>query len=155
MIANIQFSKNFSLYEMFISQQATRLAIEEQFNPSEAVLTNLENLCKNVLQPLRTELNVPVSVSSGYRCARVNTLIGGASRSQHLTGMAADIQCFTLGNETLLKKIVAMQLPFDQMINEFNYAWVHVSFDASKDRRQVLEAYKNAQGITKYRNIVV
>ena len=150
---NIQFTKNFSLDELLESQQARRLSIDEQFDPSDAVLKNLEALCKNILQPLRDTIKMPLSVSSGYRCPRLNTMIGGASRSQHLSGHAADIQCFQLGNEGLLKKISTMKLPFDQMINEFNYAWVHISYDPSRNRKEILEAYKNNKFETKYRKI--
>ncbi len=153
MIRDRRFSKNFTLYELLESQQARRFMIDEQFNPTEEVILNLEALCKNILQPIRDELKTAVSITSGYRCPRVNALIGGAARSQHLTGQAADIACFKTGNEKLFRRIASMNLPFDQMINEFNFAWVHISYDASKKRKQMLEAYKNANGETKYRNL--
>jgi zinc D-Ala-D-Ala carboxypeptidase len=81
----------------------------------------------------------------------VNTFIGGAAKSQHLTGHAADISDFKNGNEQLLRKIIEMKLPFDQMINEFQFKWVHVSFDLTKNRRQVLEAVKDKNHRTVYR----
>jgi hypothetical protein len=34
------------------------------------------------------------------------------------------------------------ELEFDQLINEFNYGWVHVSYNAGKNRMQVLDALK-------------
>lgn len=151
MRANIQLSKNFSLYELLVSQEATRLNMSEQFNPPDAVVNNLKALCVNILQPLREAIRIPLQISSGYRCPALNTRIGGATNSQHVTGNAADIQCFKIGNEKLLKKIKELNLPFDQMINEFNYAWVHVSFDPARNRRQILEAYKDAQNKTAYR----
>lgn len=43
------------------------------------------------LQKLREELNIPLTVTSGYRCKEHNTNIGGAKSSQHLLGNAADI----------------------------------------------------------------
>lgn len=155
MRANIQFTKNFSLYELLASQTATRANISEQFNPPDAVVNNLNALCVNILQPLRDAIRMPLQISSGYRCARLNSSIGGATGSQHLTGNAVDIQCFKLGNEKLLKKIKELNLPFDQMINEFNYAWVHVSYDARRNRKQILEAYKSANNKTVYRPIAI
>ena len=148
-------TKNFSLFEMLLSQQAARYAFDEQYEPSDKIIENLTLLCKHVLQPLRNELKTTISVSSGYRCPRLNSAIGGASKSQHLTGQAADIACFKTGNEALLRKIVAMKLPFDQVINEFNYRWVHVSYDPKRNRRQILEAYKNNMQQTKYREVVL
>ncbi|MEP7262998.1 MAG: D-Ala-D-Ala carboxypeptidase family metallohydrolase [Bacteroidota bacterium] len=154
MTDNQPLTKNFSLYEMLLSQQAARFSFDEQYQPSEKEIENLRLLCKHILQPLRDELKISVNVSSGYRCQRLNAMIGGAMRSQHLTGQAADIVCFKTGNENLLKKIVQLELPFDQVINEFNYRWVHVSYDLSRNRKQILEAYKNNLGQTKYREIV-
>ena len=136
---------------MLVSQTAVRMGFDEQFEPSPQIVKNLELLCINVLQPLRDALKYPVHVSSGYRCPRVNSSIGGASKSQHLFGQAADIQDFTNGNEYMLRKIVELKLPFDQMINEFGWQWVHVSFDVKRSRKQVLEATKNAKFQTVYK----
>ena len=151
MLPDRPFTKNFTLHEMLTSQTASRMGFAEQYEPSEKIISNLEALCENVLQPLRDTIKSPVIVSSGYRCLRVNTVIGGAAKSQHLTGHAADIQDFKNGNEFLLRKIVELELPFDQLINEFNFDWVHVSFDPRRDRRQVLEAYRDKNFKTRYR----
>jgi uncharacterized protein YcbK (DUF882 family) len=44
-----------------------------------------------VLEELRAHFQRPVSVTSGSRCRDYNKKIGGASRSQHTLGKAADI----------------------------------------------------------------
>jgi len=150
MIPNQQFTPNFSLHELLVSETAARKSFNEQFEPTPQVVENLRNLCIHVLQPLRDHLGYAVHVNSGYRCTRVNTLIGGVPSSQHLTGHAADIQDFTNGNEHLLKKIVELNLPFDQVINEFNYQWVHVSYDATHNRHVVLAATKDTNSKTVY-----
>lgn len=36
--------------------------------------------------------NRPVTINSGYRCAKHNAAVGGVSTSQHLLGKAADIE---------------------------------------------------------------
>ena len=153
MIPNRTLTKNFSLHEMLVSQTAARFGFNEQFDPSDKVVENLDALCKNILQPLRDAIKTPVHVNSGYRCLRVNTSIGGASKSQHLTGHAADIEDFKNGNEFIMRRIVEMGLPFDQIINEFNFQWVHVSFDPNRERRQILEAVKDKNFKTVYRTI--
>jgi uncharacterized protein YcbK (DUF882 family) len=43
------------------------------------------------LQQLRDIVARPVRIISGYRCAKHNAAVGGASNSQHLLGCAADI----------------------------------------------------------------
>src|SRR5688572_26904849 len=105
MISNFQFTKNFSLHEMLISQAAARFGFDEQFEPPDHVVKNLELLCTNILQRLPTAIKTPMHVNSGYRCLRVNSFIGGASKSQHLSGHA-DIDDFKNGNEFVLRKIV-------------------------------------------------
>ena len=44
-----------------------------------------------VLQAIRTHFGAAVTVNSAYRTHAKNKAVGGAARSQHLYGMAADI----------------------------------------------------------------
>lgn len=44
------------------------------------------------LQKIREHFKAPVYINSGYRCTIHNTNIGGAPKSKHLLGMAADIR---------------------------------------------------------------
>jgi uncharacterized protein YcbK (DUF882 family) len=44
----------------------------------------------DVLQIIRDEAHAPMIITSGYRCEAHNTAIGGAPKSQHLKGLAAD-----------------------------------------------------------------
>ena len=43
------------------------------------------------LEALRAEVMQPLKITSGRRCDRHNTAVGGASRSQHKLAIAADI----------------------------------------------------------------
>ena len=43
------------------------------------------------LQKIRDHFGKPVTISSGYRCAKHNKSVGGATASRHAKGMAADI----------------------------------------------------------------
>jgi uncharacterized protein YcbK (DUF882 family) len=45
-----------------------------------------------ILQNIRDYFNKPVTVTSGVRCVKHNTRVGGAKKSKHLTGEAADIK---------------------------------------------------------------
>lgn len=148
MIQNIQFTSNFSLYELLVTEH--RQFDEEQYNPPAEVVENLRLLCENILQPLRNALGTPIKVNSGYRCPSLNKAIKGATNSQHMTGQAADIIDLTHGNAALFKKIRDLNLPFDQIIDEFDFRWVHVSYDPHRNRKDVLQAVKNAAGKTVY-----
>jgi uncharacterized protein YcbK (DUF882 family) len=46
----------------------------------------------NILQAIRSHFGQPVTLTSGYRTPAHNKKVGGSHHSQHLYGMAADIQ---------------------------------------------------------------
>lgn len=79
----MKLSKNFTLSE-FASHDGA------PFPPD--VLTNLQELAKN-LQALRDYLGCPLKINSGYRSPAHNKAVGGAEKSQHVLGKAADISC--------------------------------------------------------------
>jgi hypothetical protein len=74
----MKLSKNFTLDELIKSPSATRWGFEEQFTPTQNIVDNLTLLCNKVLQPIRDILKDTLTISSGYRCPRLNAKIGGA-----------------------------------------------------------------------------
>jgi zinc D-Ala-D-Ala carboxypeptidase len=138
-------SKSFTLNELTKSQEATRLGIDN--TPNEEHILNLKLLCENVLQPIRDFYGMPLSVSSGYRSAKLCEAIGSSSKSQHTKGQAADFEIFGVANKDLADFVVK-NLDYDQCILEFwnenepNSGWVHCSFNASGNRKQFLKAEK-------------
>ena len=147
----MRLSKNFVLSEITRSNTAKRLGIENE--PTKQHLENLQRIVTNLLQPLRDELG-PIRISSGYRSKELNRAIGGSNKSQHCKGEALDIQFWKEGqmcNKEIYDWIIDNAIEFDQMINEFDFAWIHISLKKSKNRREVLEAYKDDDGDTKYR----
>ncbi len=147
----MRLSKNFVLSEITRSNTAKRLGIDNE--PTKKDLENLQRIVTNLLQPLRNHLG-PIRISSGYRSKELNRAIGGSNKSQHSKGEAVDIQFWKEGqmcNKEVYDWIIDNAVEFDQMINEFDFAWIHISLKKSKNRREVLEAYKDKDGDTKYR----
>lgn len=64
---------------------------KHNFEVPNDVLRNLIELAKN-LQVLRDEVKKPIKITSGYRPAQHNAKIGGATKSRHITGQAADFK---------------------------------------------------------------
>ena len=146
----MRLSKHFTLDEFIKSATATRLGIDN--TPDEKVLNCIQALVDNVLEPLRVHYGRPIIITSGYRCPKLNKAVGGSSTSQHAIGQAVDIRSVSDSredNKELFDMILEMKLPFDQLINEFGYDWVHVSF-SPRNRRQVLKAEKSG-GKTVYK----
>jgi len=115
------------------------------------VVANLTLLCEKVLEPLREGMKCPIRISSGYRSPELNKLIGGAKASQHNIGEAVDIDLDEKNAE--LFSYIVNNLDFDQIIWEFgddkNPDWVHVSYKAAGNRKQLLKALK-LNGKTSY-----
>jgi D-alanyl-D-alanine dipeptidase len=147
----MRLSKNFVLSEITRSNTAKRLGIDNE--PTKKDLENIQRLITNILQPLRNHLG-PIRISSGYRNKELNRAIGGSTKSQHSKGEALDIQFWKEGkmcNKEVYDWIIDNAVEFDQMINEFDFSWIHISLKKSNNRREVLEAYKDKDGNTKYR----
>jgi len=147
----MRLSKNFVLSEITRSDTANRLGINNE--PTKKDLENIQRLITNILQPLRNHLG-PIRISSGYRNKELNRAIGGSNKSQHCKGQACDVQFWKEGqmcNKEVYDWIIDNAVEFDQMINEFDFAWIHISLKKSNNRREVLEAYKDKDGDTKYR----
>lgn len=140
-------SKSFTLQELTKSQSAIRQGLDN--TPGADAIANLKTLAVNVLQPLRDYYARPVIITSGYRSPEVNELIGGSRTSDHCEGRAADVEIPGIANADIANWI-NQNLKFTQLILEFytpgipDSGWVHVSYDPSRLKNQVLTAYKQA-----------
>lgn len=54
-----------------------------------------------LLSRLRSVINTPIYINSGYRCNKENTRVGGVKNSYHKYGMAVDITVRTVSMEGL------------------------------------------------------
>ena len=147
----MRLSKNFVLSEVTRSNIAKRLGIENE--PSKKHLQNIKNIVINLIQPMRDAIG-PIRISSGYRSPNVNRAVNGSFKSQHCKGEALDLQFWSDGeisNKAIYDWVLSSDVEFDQMINEFDFSWIHISLKDKDNRKQVLEAYKDEDGDTKYR----
>ena len=150
----MKLSANFQLSELVKSQVAERKGISN--NPSPAHIDNLKALCVNVLQPIRSQFDAPVLISSGYRSGELNIAIGSSIKSQHIEGKAADIEVAGTDNKELAEW-VRDNLEFDQLILEFyrdgepDSGWIHISWDSGNNRNQLLRASRDEEGKTNYK----
>lgn len=139
-------TRHFNLEEFAHSQTAARLG--RRIEIPDEVVPAIRALCVNVLEPLRSDVRRSVWIMSGYRPAWLNKAVGGSKKSQHMKGEAADIQVSGMTPRQVMRRIIALELPFDQLILEFD-EWVHVSHSTEGNRSSVLTARK-VDGATRY-----
>jgi zinc D-Ala-D-Ala carboxypeptidase len=138
-------TKNFTLAEMTKSETALRHDMDN--TPGEQEIAALKLLAEKVLQPVRDHFGKGVKVNSGFRHPEVNAKVGGSKTSDHCRGQAADIEIPGIPNAELAEWIKD-NLDFRQLILEFytpgipDSGWVHVSYVAEDNKKQVLTATK-------------
>ena len=138
-------SKNFTLEEFIASNTAKRNGIDNGAHVTPQIEKSLANLAINALQPVRDKLGFAMTITSGFRCAKLNALVGGSKTSQHPKGEAADIQCFTNGKFDLKKTRAVFaalsETDVDQLLYERDSRgsiWVHVSYVSTKKNRHMI-----------------
>lgn len=133
-------TEHFALSEFLVSQTAQRLGIDN--TPSPEIVKNLTKTAE-MMEKVRTLLGDKViTITSGYRCPKLNTAIGSSMTSAHVQGQAADFICPDFGSvrECVIKIAHDKGIEFDQLIREFDdggHGWVHIAW-RNNPRRQVL-----------------
>ena len=121
-------AKYFKVAEMLKSETADKNKIQN--TPSAEIKQNIEKLLE-VLDGLREFYGKPIKITSGFRCAELNKLVGGSPTSAHVIGYAADLQpigdTFENFKASVLKWLKKSRVKFDQCILERSKStqWVH------------------------------
>lgn len=129
-------SKHISFDEAINSPTAIRNGIDNK--PNEEVLINMMLVAEACFEPLRNWYKKPIKINSFYRSIELNKKVGGSNTSQHCKGEAID---FTAGSKEENKKLFnwcKSNLKYDQLINEYDYSWIHISFRLNDNRNQTL-----------------
>lgn len=98
--------------------------------PNVLQVNNLQRLAE-FLEEVRSLLNKPIIIDSGFRSPEVNQAVGSTSVSQHLRGCAADFRVPGMTPSEVVKAIHGSDLPFDQLILELT--WTHISIPNTDD----------------------
>ena len=125
----IYLSEHFSLQEMISSETARKMHIEN--TPPDYAIKNLKILCTQILEPARQKFGHPLTITSGFRCMKLNRIVGGKPNSYHLKGMAADIRISDYQSAKRLVELLNEQQLCDLVLVESLRAggqWLHVQF---------------------------
>lgn len=142
--------KYFSFFELVRSNTAEKNGINNTPHEEE-IIHNIEELI-SILDQLREEWGSPIHVNSGYRCDKLNKLVGGSTTSAHLYGSAVDL--YPVNGliddffEFVKKYFLSKDIPFDQIIDEYNGKshWLHIGLKNSKgEQKKQIKIYKNGK----------
>ena len=150
-------SPHFSVSEMTFSQWAVRNGVANEPNHEQA--ENLKRVAALLEGVRRALLDMPITISSGFRNVQVNWAIGGVETSAHVDGLAADFVCPDYGTPAdIMQRLlgtpagrlalyapvygnVAGKTPlFDQLILEERWVHLGLALEGKRPRGQVLQA---------------
>ncbi|PHS35717.1 MAG: peptidase M15 [Alkaliphilus sp.] len=137
--ARTKISKNVYYYELIQSATAKKKGIVNVVTDVQ-ILANCIAIAKNIYEPVRAHFGLAIAISSFYRNPVLNTAVGGSRYSQHRKGEAIDLNGNKWGgvSNKAIFEFIRDNLEYDQLINEYNYSWVHVSYKLSgKNRKQI------------------
>lgn len=121
-----QLSEHFSLAELTVSDKARRLGLSNL--PPPNILARLKTTAGQMERVRELLGGRAITVSSAYRAPAVNSAVGGAKSSAHMSGWAVDFTCPAYGPPlAIAERIARSALTFDQLIHEHG-RWVHISF---------------------------
>ena len=129
-------SKHITYLEATQSPTATKLGINN--NPNEMQLEAMKLVAEKCFEPLRSWYGKPIKVNSFYRSDLLNRAVKGSLTSQHKKGEAIDLDAGSKEENKKLFEWIKTNLEFDQVINEYDFSWVHVSYSKVKNRKQIL-----------------
>jgi uncharacterized protein YcbK (DUF882 family) len=130
-------SEHFTLEELTRSEVAERKGLDNTPNASE--IANLTRLAA-LLEQVRSLLNKPIMLNSGFRSKAVNDSVGSKDSSQHRIGCAADLRIPGMTPKQVVEAVIASDIGYDQIIEEFS-SWTHISVPntiETKPRKQAL-----------------
>lgn len=130
-------SKHITLAEATESATALRLGIKNV--PNEVELDTMKYVAENLFEPIREWYDKPIKINSFFRCVALNKAVKGSLTSGHVLGNSIDISGGNkIENKKIFEFIKTSGLDFDQVINEYDFTWIHISLKKTGNRKQIL-----------------
>ncbi len=130
----------FTIAELCASDTAKKYNIDNTPNP--IIISHLQQLI-NFLNPLRKTWGSAINVTSGYRCKKLNNMVGGSKTSSHMIGYGVDLIPAN-GKMDKFKKFIIDYMKnkmFDQCIIEKSgkTEWIHIGlYNAKGQQRKMI-----------------
>lgn len=114
----------FTIKEMTNSQTAELQHIDN--TPTEGIIENLKKVMY-ILDMVRVYIGKPIFINSGYRCKKLNKMVGGVQESMHTKGLAADFRTKEKEDISIMYEFLKENQKEFKIIELINYAtFIHV-----------------------------
>lgn len=120
------------------TQSPTALRFGIKNIPTEHQLFAMSIVAHTCFEPLRKWYGKPIKIGSFFRSTLLNEKVGGSKTSSHCKGEAIDLNAGSKEENKKLFDWCKKNLVFDQLINEYDYTWVHISFRQGDNRNMIL-----------------
>lgn len=136
----MKLTSHFSLEELTTTNN--KALASKNLKEAKANLTLMEDLALFAEQ-VRAFINVPMVITSGFRCEELNKAVGGVKTSQHRFFRAIDFIPKGMDWDECFSRLKMSNLVYGQLIKEHSGSseWIHVSMG---DKRENL-IYKDGK----------
>jgi len=133
-------SKHISYSEGTYSDTAKAKGIDN--TPNEVQLAAMKLVAEKCFEPLREWYGKPIRINSFYRSPALNKAVKGSKTSDHVKGMAIDLDAGSNSENLKLFNWLKDNVEYKQLIHEYGDKsgpeWVHISYDPKDLRTQLL-----------------
>ena len=136
----MRISKHISYEEATYSDTAKAKNISNV--PNEVQLAAMQLVAEKCFEPLREWYDKPIKINSFFRSVELNKAVKGSKTSDHVKGMAIDLDAGSNAENLKLFNWLKENAEFKQLIHEYGDKsgpeWVHISYDANNLKTQIL-----------------
>ena len=133
-------SKHISYLEATHSDTAKAKGISNV--PNEVQLAAMKLVAEKCFEPLREWYGKPIKINSFYRSHELNKAVKGSKTSDHVKGMAIDLDAGSNAENLKLFNWLKDNVEYKQLIYEYGDKsgpeWVHISYDPNNLKTQLL-----------------
>lgn len=142
MLEDYYLTDHFTLFDLSV----TEIRDLQEINKREAAAyaNNLLRLAETLLEPIWAQFG-PLTVTSGFRCLELNSIVGGAPASQHRDGTAGDINQARRrdgqGRKAIIDWLLKSGLKWHQLLDEHDC--LHISLPTGNNDMQTAWAERD------------
>ena len=110
--------------------------------PNEVQLAAMRLVAEKCFEPLREWYGKPIRINSFFRSVELNKAVKGSKTSDHVKGMAIDLDAGSNAENLKLFNWLKDNVEFTQLISEYGDKsgpeWVHISYNPNNLKTQLL-----------------